>query len=388
MKTIKVKALPASIVLIFCLLTAFGQSNEKADIISTGEKNLEQVEFLLSANFAQYMAELNKLGKLGYRVEKAFNYGGDLANSQRFAAVLRRDSKETFEYDWLTSPNKNFLESRLNDKAEKGFYVTHILPVTVCSDSLKDAENDSVKFPVNDMLLRLTKGDIFLLEKRVGNSEKQKEYKVFTGKIGPGKSPATDLQKALDNAPGGFQPFKILFNKDGFLDLSISVLLEKDLKNTNNEKIEYKFFKDVNGFEKEINSLAKNGFQLVAGRRIGLMKLALLAKTSGETGSYILLDADKFQKEFDKKIAPADIYKGMFLGDTTCDEEETKGGKLVFAQAAGKSEKREYKFFKLTEKNKLPTDDTTVTELKKLLAGGFSIRDIFYSDGATVILEK
>jgi hypothetical protein len=388
MKSIKFKVLPAWIVLIFCILTAFAQSDEKENKISADEKNSEQVEFILAVNFASYINELNKFGKLGFRVEKAFNYGGDLANSQKFAAVLRRDSKETFAYDWLTSPNKDFLESRLNSKAEQGFYVTHILPVTVCSDLVKNSENDSIKFPVSDALLRLTKGDIFLLERRVGDSEKQKEYKVFTGEIGPGKSPATDLQKALDSAPAGFQPFKILFNKAGFLDLSVSVLLEKDLKNTNSEKIEYKFFKDVNGFEKEFNSLAKNGFQLIAGRRIGLIKFVLLAKASGDAISYIFLDADKFQREFDKKVAPVDVYKGMFLGDTTCGENEIKGGKLVFAQNSGNGEKRQYKFFKLTEKNKLPTDDTIVSELKKLLAEGFSIRDIFYSDGANVILEK
>ena len=235
---------------------------------------------------------------------------------------------------------------------------------------------------------RSAKGDVFLLEKRLGKSERVKEYKVFTGKIGIGKSPTTELQTALDNTPAGFHPFKVLFNKGGTFDFSVSVLLEKDLRNENTEKIQYKFFKDVNGFEKEINSLAQTGFQLIAGRRIGLVKFALLAKIPGGAASYILLDADRYQKEFDKKVQPGNVYKGMFHGDAWCDEDETIGAKLVFANTAESSAKPEYKFLKLATRKSIPSDDATSAEIKKLIKEGFFIRDIFYADGAVLILEK
>ncbi len=351
------------------------------------KKNLEKDQFVLSEDFYTFINELNRLGKLGYRVEKAFNYGGDMAsNLQRFAAVLRLDAEDAFEYDWLTSPNRRFIESRLNAKAALGYYVTHILPVTGCFE--KESETDKIEFPAPEIMRKLTKGDLFLLEKRLGSSERIKEYKVFTGKIGVGKSPTTELQTALDNAPAGFHPFKVLFNKTGTFDFAVSVLLEKDLRNENTEKIQYKFFKDINGFEKEINSLAQNGFQLVAGRRIGLIKFALLAKVPGDAVSYILLDADKYQKEFDKKVSSGNIYKGMFLGDTSCDEAATIGAKLVFAQTAEKSAKPVYKFLKLTRKNSPQSDDAAIAELKKLLTENFTVRDIFYADGAVLILEK
>ncbi|MGC2234905.1 MAG: hypothetical protein WA584_01920 [Pyrinomonadaceae bacterium] len=402
MKSLKFEVLNFLIVSIIFAMAAFGQSGKKDVQISptpgvnptpqaenktsSNNERKEDFQFVLSGSLSGFIEELNKFGKLKYRVSKAFNYGGDANNSQRFAAVLKFDPEAAYQYDWLTSPNRRFIESRLNAKSRLGFYVTHILPITGCTES--EADGDTTEFPVADSLVRLAKGDVFLLEKIVGNSERQREYKVFTGKIGLGKSPTAELQKALDNVPPGFHPLKVLFNKSGALDFSVSILLEKDLRNENTEKIEYKFFKDVNGFEKEINLNAQNGFQLIAGRRIGLTKFALLAKIPGDAKSYILLDADKYQKEFDKKIAPGNLYKGMFLGDTQCDEIETIGAKLVFAQTAGGSSKYEYKFFRLTEKNKLPADDTTVTGLKKLLAAGFSIRDIFYSDGAIVILEK
>lgn len=353
---------------------------------SAKTEQVEEFQFVLSGNLTRFIEELNNFGKLKYRVAKAFNYGGDSNISQRFGAVLRFDPEAAYQYDWMTSPNRRFIESRLNAKSRKGFYVTHILPLTGCAG--RDAEGDAIEFPVADAILRLAKGDVFLLEKVLESSERQKEYKVFSGKIGVGKSPTAELQNALNSAPAGFHPFKVLFNKSGLLDFSISILLEKDLRNENIEKIEYKFFKDVNGFEREINANAQSGFQIVAGRRIGLTKLALLAKVPGDAASYILLDADKYQKEFDKKVAPGNIYKGMFLGDTSCDETETIGAKLIFAETAGGAPKYEYKFLKLTEKNLLSNDDTIVDNFKKHLEEGYTVRDIFYANGIIAILEK
>lgn len=374
----------------------FAQSGKKTDQPVTAaetetKKASDEVkpvtQFVLANDFSRYLEELNKLGELGYRVEKAFNYGGDAANSQKFAAVVRLD-KETYEYDWLTSPNKNFIEARLNAKAEQGFNFLQILPLSACLDENTVKSDKTVVPPVSETFLRLTKGDVFLLEKQNGKIEKTKEYKVIVGKIGLGKSPTTEIQTALDNVPVGFQPIKILFDKSGTFDFAVSVLLEKDLRNENKDKIQYRFVKDVNGFEKGINLLASEGFQLIAGRRIGLIKFALLAKVPGNAVSYILLDADKYQKEIAKRVTPANIYKGMFLGDTSCDEPETKGGKLIFAQTADANQTFEYKFIKLSDKNQLPTDGDSVAELNKLLAQKYRVRDIFYADGATLILEK
>lgn len=390
MKIVKIETLYCLIFLLICFLPIFAQIGSKTvqNVGATSDKkSLEQVQIVISEDFTQFIEELNKFGKLGYRVEKAFNYGGDSgAYSPRFAAVLRIDSETFYEYDWMTSPNRRFIESRLNAKAANGYYVVHTLAATGCYE--KESENDKIEFPAPEIMKRLTKGDIFLLERPLGKSVQVKEYKVFTGKIGIGKSPTTELQTALDNAPAGFHPFKVLFNKAGTFDFSVSVLLEKDLKNENAEKIQYKFFKDVNGFEKEINSFAQNGFQLIAGRRIGLIKFALLAKVPGDATSYILLDADKYQKEFDKKITSGNVYKGMFLGDTSCGEPETVGAKLVFARTADQSLKPEYKFLKLTVKSNLSVNDTIIADLKKLLDEDFFIRDIFYADGPVLIMEK
>lgn len=384
-------------------VTAFSQSGKK-DVQATPTPSVsafptkendaartvepkDEFQFVLEGSPGRFFEELNRLGKLGFRVTKAFNYGGDATSSQKYAAALKFDPEARYEYDGLTSPNRRFIESRLNYKARQGFAVTHILPVTAC-DAVDDADADRDEFPISG-IFRLAKADLFLLERQMGKTEQSREYKVYTGKIGIGKSPAADLQTALDGAPAGFQPIKVLFNKSGNFDFSISILLEKDLKNTVAEKIQYKFIKEVNGFEKEISLQTQNGFQLVAGRRIGLVKLALLAKVPGDAASYVLLDADKYQKEFDKKITAGQIYKGMFLGDTDCDENETVGAKLVFAQTSGEGNpKYEYKFLKLSEKNRYPNETEFVERIKKHIREGYRIRDIFYAEGLTAVLEK
>lgn len=396
MKAVRFFSFLMSVSLLTLPAFIFAQSGKKIDqpapvveavAPKTSDESKPVTQLVMANDFSRYIEELNKLGSLKYRVEKAFNYGGDAAASQRFAAVMRLD-ESTYEYDWLTSPNKNFIESRLNAKAAQGFNAVQILPLSSCIDGIT-IDSDRVAVPVaSDALLRLTKGDVFLLERRNGKTAKTKEYKVIIGKIGLGKSPTTEIQTALDNVPAGFQPFKILFDKSGTFDFAVSVLLEKDLRNEDTEKVQYRFIKDVNGFEKEINSLASNGFQLIAGRRIGLIKFALLAKVPGDAVSYILLDADKYEKEMAKKVTPANIYKGMFLGDTSCDEPETKGGKLVFAQTADANRKSDYKFLRLSGKNIYPSDGDTVAALNKMLAQNYRIRDIFYADGATLILEK
>ena len=400
MKLFKSGVLKLLIAALALAITASAQSGKKGvqtsptpSVNSTPEKQnktspyiepKEEFQFVLAGSLDRYLEELNKLGKLKYRVAKAFNY--ETGNSQKFAAVLKFDPEGPFAYDLMSSPNRRFIESRLNAKARLGFYVTHILPLTGCGE--EEAEKDTVEFPTAELLFDLWKGDVFLLEKYAGQSVPVKEYKVLTGKLNVGKSPTKDLQAALDGAPAGFHPFKVLFNKSGLFDLSISVLLEKDLRRENPEKIQYKFLKDVNGFEKEINTHAQNGFQIVAGRRIGLYKLALLAKIPGEVVSYILLDADKYQKEFDKKITSGNLYKGMFHGDSTCDDIETIGGKLVFAQTADGGEKYEYKFLKLSEKDLSSTDDAANNDFRKHLADGYRVRDIFYANGVVAILEK
>lgn len=280
----------------------------------------------------------------------------------------------------MTSPNKDFLESRLNYKTEKGFYPVQAFGITACGDKSFDSDKDvSI---IDSPLLRLNKGDIFLLERKNGVAEKTKDYKVLIGKIGIGKNSSKELQTALDNVSKQYRPFKILFNKGGFADFSVSILLEDDLEREVSRKTDYKFVKEVNGFEKEINSLAADGYRFLSGRRIGLIKYALMAKNSDEAIEYKFADQDKYEKEIAKIIKPNDTYQGIFTGDSECDSNKTIGGKLVFEQSQNGA--KDYKYIRLRGGK----SDETNAEINKLLNENYEVKGIFFSNGVILILAK
>src|SRR5687767_10764562 len=85
---------------------------EKPTPVPAEAGDLEKVKLLLSAGFEGFVKDLNDHGKLGYRLEKSLGYGG-VGVRQSFAAVLRLDPGNAFEYDWLSSPNRNLLDLRL-----------------------------------------------------------------------------------------------------------------------------------------------------------------------------------------------------------------------------------------------------------------------------------
>lgn len=377
------------ITLIGLLSIASGQSNvvnRPEDDKTSANPTREKFKFFVSGDLPRFFEELNKLGKLNYRVVKTFNFGGDAAGGQSFAAVLELDTGNTYEYDWLTSPNKNYLESRLNFRTEKGFYPVATFAISACGDNSYDPDGDPAV--TDSPLFRLTKGDIFFLERKNGNTRKTKDYKVFVGKIGLGKNPTKELQTALDSAPSRYRPFKILFSRGGFVDFSVSILLENDLSKSESAKIEYEFVKQVSGFEKKVNSLAQNGYRFLAGRRVGMMKFVLMAKTAETPISYAFVDEIKYEKEIPKTIKAGDVYAARLVGDLECDSTKTIGGKLVFEQNLKDANSVDHKYFRLSGNRDAALQPEKLEEARKLLSAGYSVKDVFFSEGVVLVLSK
>ncbi len=356
-------------------------AQEKKAQALVNANNPDSVKLIISSGFENFIKELNDNGKAGYRLDKSLNFGGE-GSTQSFAAVLRLNSGNTYEYDWLSSPNKNLLESRLNQEAAKGFNLANSYALTACSDA-KDEDGIS-SAPV---ILRLTKGDAFLLERINGGINRNKEYKVFIGKIGLGGKPQQALQDALETIPPGFRPVKILFTRQGLTDFSISILLEKNVLDDNAAKIEYRFLKEVSGFEKAVNSLALQGFRFVAGKRIGLVKLVLMAKLSTDATAYTFVDTEKYPKEFDKTIAQGNTFAGIMAGDLSCGSTKIENEKLVFVQN-DKGEKHDFKIYKvLNEKSNNPNSEM-LAEFQRQSAQGYQINELFYASGLNVVFGK
>jgi hypothetical protein len=350
---------------------------------TSSNTNLEKVKLILSNGFENFVKGLNENGKLGYRLEKSVSYGGQ-GVSQSYAAVLRLDAGNTYDYDWVSSPDKNLLDLRLNYEAKKGFNYVNAFALTFCSEESEDTSDPSSR---TLSMLHFLKGHAFLVERKNGSTDQTKEYTFFTAKMGPGKNPKESIQAALDTAPQGFRPVKILLSKSGLLDFRVSVLLEKNLSDANPAKIEYRFVKEISGFDKAVNTLAAQGFRFVAGRRIGLIKFALMAKQANDATAYSFIDDDKYAKEFDKTIAQGKVYYGVMEGDLTCDATEVVNQKLVFTQNPN-GEKHEYKIFKVFNAKTGNQTAVSLAEFQRLLGENYHVKDLFYSDGLNVILEK
>ena len=366
-----------SLLLILCTVIlaswmASGTVDAQSAVPQAATK-LGSVKLIRANGFDDFVKQLNDQGKNGYKLVKSVSSGEEGA-SQSFAAVLRLDPGNTYEYDWMSSPNKNLLETRLNSRASYGFSFVNAFPLTSCGGD--DSEGNSKS---EALVLRLKKGDAFLLERSDRSSDPAKEYKVVIGKIGLGKSPTEAIQTSLNNSPAGFRPAKILFSKTGVTDFAISVLLEKDLNVTNSPKIEYRFVKEVNGFEKSLNSLAAQGFRILSGRRIGLVKMALMAKETSAPVVYTLVDEEKYAKQFDETVNRGNRFEDIFAGDVDCGSSRRVNEKLIFTQ---NSTERKYDY------RIIPVSDSVDADVERLLVEGFSIRDIFFYQGLKVIFEK
>ena len=328
----------------------------------------EKVKLITSTDIDTFVKDLNDNGKLGYRLENSLSYGGE-GVTQSYAAVLRLDVPNTYEYDWMSSPDKKLLEGRLNAQARRGFNFANAYAVTYCSEGPSDE-------PIHETLvLRLKKGDAFLLERKNGTADQTREYKVFMAKVRLGDSAEKDIQAGLDAAASqGFRPIKILYTRQGILDFSISVLAERNLTETNTPKIEYRFLKKTSGLPENINKWAAQGYRFITGRRVGMIGLVLMDKRASDATKYTMVDRKKYAKEFDKTVALGNIYSAVMIGDQSCGSTEAENERLVFEQnSSGKP--REYKI-------------ATVNEFQQLMSEGYQIRDLFYSGGLRLIFEK
>lgn len=355
---------------------------KKKTIITFQSDSLEKVKLITSTGIDDFVDDLNENGKLGYRLEKSLNYGGE-GVTQSFAAVVRLDAPNKYEYDWISSPDKKRLEARLNFQARKGFNYLTAYALTYCSEGTSGEETS--RSSPETLIFRLQKGDAFLLERRNGDTEQSREYKVFIAKVRLGDSAEKNIQAGLDAAaPDGFRPVKVLFARQGLLDFSVSVLTERNLKNTDT-KTEYRFLKKSSGLPNDVNKLAAQGFRFITGRRVGMIGLALMDKRSSESTTYTFIDEKKYEKEFDKTVALGNSYQAVMIGDLTCGSVEAENERLVFAQSG---EKREYKIKTIAFAKPGTADAQSLNEFQQLLSEGYQVKDLFYSRGLNIIFEK
>jgi hypothetical protein len=344
----------------------------------------ERIKLVVSIGIEDFVKELNSDGQLGYQLVRSLNYGGE-GPTQRYAAVLRLDVGNKYEYDWLSSPDKNLLEGRLNYQAKRGFNFITSYALTSCSDGSSKGSNPTSP---DALIFRLKKGEGFLLERKNGRDAQTKEYKIFVAKVHLGDHAEETIQAGLDAAaPQGFRPIKILFTRQGLLDFSLSVITERNLENDNLPKVEYRFLKKTSSFPKDVDALAAQGFRFITGRRVGMVNVALLAKRANVAAAYTFVDEKKYAKVLDITTAKGNSYEGLMAGELTCGSTEVENEKFVFAQDA-ESPKHEYKTLDISVTQNNTLDDRSMIEFRRLMNDGYQVKEIFYFGGLKLILEN
>jgi len=352
---------------------------------STSTGPPEKVKLITSTGIESFIKDLNANGNLGYRLRNSLSYGGE-GPTQNYAAVVGLDPANKYEYDWISSPDKRLLEGRLNIQAKKGFNFINAYALTYCSGGTSEEQANPTSG--ESLIFGLNKGNAFLLERKNGDAEQTRDYKVFIAKVHLGDSAEKTIQSGLDAAASqGFRPVKVLFARQGLLDFSVSVLVERNLRDDSVSKTEYRFLKKTSGLPKDINALATQGFRFITGRRVGMVGMALMAKQASDGTTYTFVDEKKYAKEFDKTIALGYSYEAVMTGDLTCGSNEVENERLVFAQNSGGG-KREYKIKTISFTKTGTPDPESLTEFQRLVGDGYHIKDLFYSGGLNVIFEK
>lgn len=270
-------------------------------------KNQTSYKYLVSSGIKKFSDKLNQYSKCGYKLEKLTKH--PLYANQKFdemivAAILKMDLGNRYEYEWFESFTPGDAVTRMNVRAKNGFYFKDILPVAqgLCENGSESSSNESDSDKIIDKIIdkivepsRFSLGNIYFLERKNAETSKN-EYEIVLGVAGWGKNPAEQLQKEFDEKlRQNFQPVVMVSYKT-LNNYAISLLMEKtrDTRPEQNSILEYKIIRSEFGFEKKVNALAKDGFQLKFVGEMGAFRHALMEKSDfGKTKqfSYRWIDA-------------------------------------------------------------------------------------------------
>ena len=353
----------------------------------------ERVRVVVSRGLENFVKALNEQGRLGYRLERTVGYDGP-EEPRRYAGVLHLDPGHRYEYVSDSLPEDARYGDPVNSYPRLGYTFVHAYTQTYCRKTeVFDAGGtyppDSPSHTRQET--HAVKRSALLFMRRDGDAQ-TKEYKTFKGRFTLDGGQKRELQAALNAAPQGFRPVRILFS--GGPDVfDVAVLAERDLNESAPPKVEYELVKEVCGFEDEVNRLAAAGSRYVVGGRVEWVKLAVLERRAADAAAYTFVGDHRHRKGFPRELAAGGGYVGLMGGDQSCESVAPSGDyqRLVFARGASQGV---YQVLKISDRGPdrkkidglLP--DASVSELRRLLAEGFRVRDLFYDDGLQVILER
>lgn len=380
------------------------------------EKGLDEVVFIQPKIISEFIKELNGLGKCEYKLNHLTKF--PLALGQNFsqmqvAGVVSFERGSHYEYEWFESFMPDQLNSKISSLTNQGFYFRDVLSVTDgdCSsptfpriqsasegilEILTPAASDETKERVDELKksLDISHGTIIFLERK-NNLIHPNFYNVETAALGWGENPVSGLEKIFNDFwETGAKPLAVRAYKTGNKHDFVVLTENSRIKETPNTT-EYKVVRLYKNYEKTINLLANEGYQIAFDVVFGAYRFIILKKL-GEQKQYQWTHPlfKNFAVGLNKIAQQGGHFVGVYSTDFNCDSIEAN---LLFEINSPQNKKYDYKILKMADdldckkKNTSSKNDNSINRIenfKNFLKDGYKVRELFYDDGINVLFER
>jgi hypothetical protein len=365
------------------------------------EKRLEEVLYVPPKKPNEFVEELNRLGKCGYRLEKAARipFGIEPTGRQEIfvSGVVKFDSEDIYEYNWFVASRPGEIVTIANNQAEQGFYFGKQMLFIYDSGYRRGEESSGGLGDLSRIILSSGySGSVFIFERK-NRVIKKNEYRVLDGVTDRSKESLARNQETLnEHIARGYRPVGVFYL--GMWD-QFAVIMEKDAEIK--PEGEYLLFKQTYFMSKNLTKRSKEGYKPLF---IGF-RFALLHRMNNQPLMVSYDSAEAFgdlAKKLPKLIEKGADYQTTGIANYSCyDYCDPFEGKPFFAiPTASKNKKSDIRILEMTnvyERTKKKEKDASYLEsptqeklvaLQTLLKEGYIIRDIFFSKEVTVLFER
>ena len=328
-----------------------------------------------------FVEQLNQFGSKGYKLISAI---------REFPVAIVKLDESQYQYIWFETISPfDFTKSGFQEKqAEMAKQDFHVVEHFFISRSCEPLYAEDISLGE-----KCQYKDLFLFEKQK-DFKKPFEQILVNAFPGWGAKPSVDLEMQVDEKLAeGFYPTKV------FSAFEILLMKAKDKNDLLSDKPDVRIVRSSWGntnLEDKVNELAKKGYRLAMAQN-GIAVMYRNSETAQIPVLYVWVKADKknFEKELAKLQAKGAIYR------TTYPNEKGTENNLIFEQKLkDDGKRREFRILKFefdSKENKqekkvyidlMPSSKEAIKTMNKLVKEGFEVKDLFYTDKVSVILER
>ncbi|HEX8369812.1 MAG TPA: hypothetical protein VF604_14795 [Pyrinomonadaceae bacterium] len=352
-------------------------------------------EYLAPQSIVNFMYAVKEAGQRGFRLDKLTAVpSGEAGTSKEkagrtvLAGIVRYDGENRYDYNFFFAEGEKEADNKLNLLADKGWYFREV--VTVYGGG---ADTDPSGLFENTVYSLPTVGNLYLLE-RVSQAKSNRQYKLLKAGVGIGKNPTEKMQSLLNEAVReDYVPVATYYSfgvtSIVSVDSFFAVLVEKSAPGA---KPEYRFIRGNRneGLRKEIDKVTAEGYRLGVHNLNSAVMIRDAEKSAPVAYQWVLTDRKDYAANL-TKVAESDAEFYSVGVDMASPGDFVKSVLIFRNKTAGNANRFEYRTLRMIpprpkkQKKGAPVQPPPAQEkpedvFKKMLADGYTPRDLFYSD--------